>query len=347
MLLKTVKGDKNMEKYRYCVIKPKKMQGTYRYIAEQDVEVGDYVEIPFGYADEIVYGVVRDVGYFSKEDAPYPVEKTKHVIRVISEEEYEAAGADVFESYFTDVPDGEADYREELTEAQKLIDQGNYEEMLQWADYFSDCKDSQTVIDMVIFCYELCAKQGMTLAALNLGTLLYNGVVIQQDYQLAAEYYEIAAAAGEPRALCNLGYCFYYGRHQEVDYEKAFYYFNLGATLHNDANCLYKLGDMYLEGKAVKKNEQYGLMFYIRAKDAVQMDTDDEWCLPDIYLRLGKAYLKEDFKYRNPKIAYNFFLQALAKFYDRRKVDPFARSLIQATKKHISEVEQILDQELC
>lgn len=52
-------------------------------------------------------------------------------------------------------------------------------------------------MDKVRECYEICAEQGNTTAALNLGTLYYNGTSIPQDFKKAAYYYEIAAAAGE------------------------------------------------------------------------------------------------------------------------------------------------------
>ena len=102
-------------------------------------------------------------------------------------------------------------------------------------------------------------------AVLNFGTFYYSGKFVEQDYKKAFELYKIDADAGEIRAICNCGYCFYYGCHQEIDYAEALKYFSLGALLFNDANCLYKLGDMYLNGYGTDKNEKYAFLLYERA----------------------------------------------------------------------------------
>ena len=93
-------------------------------------------------------------------------------------------------------------------------------------------------------------------AALGLGKLYDTGKAVEQNHQKAYELYQIAADAGLISAIRCCGDGFYYGQHQDIDCKKAYQYFSLGALLHDDANCLYKLGDMYLNGYGVAQNEE-------------------------------------------------------------------------------------------
>lgn len=326
-----------MEKFKYCSVQPKGMRAVYAYISDEDIKVGAYVEIPFGKENDIVKGVVFEVNEFTAEEAPFPVEKTKKIHRVISEKEFNA------NEY---VLDDDEDWSDELDEVEFYIKDEDYDAIFDWAWEHHECVDSQKVMDKVRECYEICVEHNNPTAALNLGTLYYNGISVPQDFVKAAHYYEIAAAAGERRALCNLGYCYYYGRHQEVDYEKAYYYFNLCAMLHNDPNCLYKIGDMYQSGKHLEKNDRYAFILYDRAYQAINDDDENQFCRADILFRIGKCLVEGRGVKQDVQNGHRILSLALAGFYERRKTDPFVGGLIESTKKEIAKAEALLDKEV-
>ena len=206
-----------MKKYYYCSVLPKGMKNTYYYIADEEVKVNAFVEFPFGYNNTLVIGTVMEAGYFDEDNVPFPVERTKHILRTVSQEEFDAYPG----FYAAQYDDDDDDIEYELEEAEDYILCEDYDAIFDWAYDHHDKIVSDRIMEMVCRCYEICVENGNPIAALNLGTLYYNGTYLERDYQKAAELYEIAAKAGERRAICNLGYCWYYGRHQAVDYERA------------------------------------------------------------------------------------------------------------------------------
>lgn len=329
-----------MKQYIYCQVQPKGMTSVFSYLSHDEIKIGSYVEIPFGAANKIIKGVVLDVVLFSEDNVPVPIERIKYITRTITKEEYEKASEDV--SPYR----GTFDWYEALEEICESIEGNDYDAIFEWAYNHGDYVDSPAIMEKVVECYEICVEQNNPTAALNLGTMYYTGHGVAQDYKEAAKYYEIAAAAGEVRALCNLGYCWYYGRHAAVDYEKAYHCFSLGALLHNDANCLYKLGDMFDTGKYVIQNKKYAFQLYVRAMQAVDPNGEDQFCEPDIRLRIGTALLEGDVVEQDVPVAFELLSQALSGFYRRRKTDPFAKGLITSTKKLIEKAEAILDNEV-
>lgn len=326
------------ERYRYCSVRPKDMERTYSYISDEDIGPGSYVLVPFGWKNRLCKGVVEDVGLYTAEDAPYPVEKTKRILRMLTEEEYNAPEDEAWNRYAETFAD-------DLEELGLSIHNQDYDAVFQWAEEHQDCLGFSDIMETVVQSYRLCADHGHPGAALNLGAMYYNGTYVKRDYKQAVRYYEQAADGGEIRAICNLGYCWYYGRHQEADYEKAYYYFHLGAILFDDANCLYKLGDMYREGLCVAKNGKYAVMLYFRALEMVNRPDMEDYCRPDILLRLGDAFLEGVAVDQDAKKALDCYLQALSGFYARRKVDPYAPEMIDKAKEKIEEAEEALDEE--
>jgi len=334
-VIPTIGDDKNKaggkKIFRFYKVKPKGVNRKYSYLCRKELEPGAFVEIPFGSDNEPWKGIVAEVGLYTAEDAPYPVENTKYITRTITAEEYGESKREARD--FMDA---------EINLAESLLAAGDEEEIFNWAAEHHDAVDSPEIIEMVVKCYKYCLANNNPAAALNLGTLYYVGRGVEQDYAKAAKLYEIAAKAGEIRAICNLGYCYYYGRHQAVDYEKAYYYFNLGVQLEYDANCLYKLGDMYRDGKYVEKNIVYAEKLYQNAYD----NSDEEEIDADISLRIGQMWLNSEIHEQNPEVALKFLQDALLGFYQRRKTDPFAGGLIKKTKKLISEAMARLDDEM-
>ena len=330
-----------MKKYYYCSVLPKGMKNTYYYIADEEVKVNAFVEFPFGYNNTLVIGTVMEAGYFDEDNVPFPVERTKHILRTVSQEEFDA-----YPGFYAALHDDDDDIEYELEEAEDYILCEDYDSIFDWAYEHHDRIESDRIMEMVCRCYEICVENGNPIAALNLGTLYYNGTYLERDYQKAAELYEIAAKAGERRAICNLGYCWYYGRHQAVDYERAYSYFHLAVLLYDDPNSLYKLGDMYRTGKFVEKNDIFAIKLYFRALNAIMREDEDKFCLADIQLRIGRAFLEDKQIEFDPERALHFLTDALAGFYARRKTYPFVKGLIIEAKELIAQAAAALDKEV-
>ena len=328
-----------MNKYWYCRVAIKGAQSDYSYISDEGrIPAGTYVEVPFGGGNAPVIGVVKACAEYTEEDAPYPVSRTKHIKRIATAEEYEAQAP--LQPFYHD--DGDApDYFDEIN---YYIEDEDWDSVLDWAIRHHDSTDRET-LEKVIECYELCIKQNMPTAALNLGTFYYTGRVVEQDYKRAFELYKIAADAGELRAICNCGYCFYYGRHQAVDHAEAFKYFSLGALLFDDANCLYKLGDMYINGYGVQKNEVYAFKLYSRALDQCRNSDEDAAVTADAQFRVGKCLLRGIGTEKDVEEANVLLSLALLNFYKRRKTDCFVSGLISSTKELIAQAQAQLDEE--
>ena len=63
---------------------------SYYYIADDDsIEVGDYVVVPVGNDHHRSVAEVVKVEFFAEEDVPFPIEKTKHIIRKCTDEDFD------------------------------------------------------------------------------------------------------------------------------------------------------------------------------------------------------------------------------------------------------------------
>ena len=322
------------KKYWYCSVSVKGISRTYSYISDiGEISVNSYVEVPFGSNNISRIGIVQACGEYSTENAPFPPAQTKHIIRIASKEDY-----------LQDNPreSDEDDPFDESSQVNEFIAFAKWDDVLEWACDHHDTT-SPIVAAKVMECYELCIKQNMPLAYLNLGTYYYKGLFVEQDYSKAFELYKVAADAGVPQAICNCGYCFYYGRHQEVNYQEAHRYFCLGALLYNDVNCLYKLGDMYLNGYHVEKNERFAYTIFDRALSICRNSENGDPSFPDVQFRVGKCLLYGIGVERNIEEANAILSFALLNFYHRRKSDPFVQSQIASTKKMIAEAQKFLD----
>ena len=139
-------------------------------------------------------------------------------------------------------------------------------------------------------------------AMCNLGAHYYAGNRgFEQNFKKAMELYTMAAERGNRQAQENLGYCYYYGRDGKVDYEKAFHYFALRA-FDGWPTSLYKIGDMYLHGYYVQKDEREAFALYRRCLELVDSDERDVVSGP-VHLRLGNMYLNGIGTQKNPEQA--------------------------------------------
>lgn len=106
----------------------------------------------------------------------------------------------------------------------------------------------------------------------ELGALYYTGDIVEQDYGKAAEYYEIAANLGYVQAIVNLGYIYEYGRIGQADYVKAYMYYSFAAAASQDAEALYKMGDMFSRGKGVEQSKKAALTLWQASFDNAAND---------------------------------------------------------------------------
>lgn len=78
-----------MDSFWYCGIEFEDLQTVYSYISDLgEIPIGTYVEVPLGYKNTIRIGIVRYCGLFSEQDVPYPIEKTKHILRIVPFDEH-------------------------------------------------------------------------------------------------------------------------------------------------------------------------------------------------------------------------------------------------------------------
>ncbi|MBE5807229.1 MAG: hypothetical protein E7317_02690 [Clostridiales bacterium] len=332
-----------MDTYWYLSVSFPNTSRRYSYLSDDGpLPIGTRVAVPFGKDNDVSIGTVEACSEHTAETAPYPPERTKHILHVVTAEEYEAQLAPDRD----DAPDDDMD-DEDVAEALKDVDMLIYEEdwdgVFEWASEHHDALND-AIARKVVSCYQRLVDLGHPVAALNLGTFYYRGRIVPQDYIKAFALYKLAADAGEVRAICNCGYCFYYGRHQQVDYAEAYKWFTLGALLSDDANCLYKLGDMYMNGCHVEKNEKYGFTLYMRAMRRCH-DDEDPSCLADTQLRVGRCLLYGTGVERDIEGAHAHLSMALLNFYHRRGTDSFALDSIARTKQLIHEAQLLLDRE--
>lgn len=68
--------------YIYCSVQFDEGEKSYHYISDSyDIGLGDYVLVPAGYDNHQVIAKVVDIGYYTAENVPFPLDRTKHIIR--------------------------------------------------------------------------------------------------------------------------------------------------------------------------------------------------------------------------------------------------------------------------
>ena len=241
--------------------------------------------------------------------------------------------------------------KEEIYKVKTLeqkISTGDLDAMMSYAEFFERHTENITdeIAKKIVKCYETCLAEGNLTAALNLGAMYYCGEFIPRDFKKAKTYYEMATASDEEeiyiRAWCNLGYCYYYGRDIPVDDEKAFYCYLRGAT-SGDANCLYKIGDMFRYGRFVKQDISMAVFFYQRAWDEVYKS---DWSYPDVCKRIGECALYGIGMERDLILALERLTDAEIYTYKKIKAkDAFAPSLLPKIQEMLAETKKLLQSE--
>lgn len=76
--------------YIYCSVVFEEGQKSYYYLTGDDsIEIGDFVLVPAGKDNHEAVVEVVDIEYFNETDVPLSVEKTKHIIRKCTDEDFE------------------------------------------------------------------------------------------------------------------------------------------------------------------------------------------------------------------------------------------------------------------
>ena len=171
------------------------------------------------------------------------------------------------------------------------------------------------LIDFITDMFELEIADGNDNAMNDLGAQYYDGNRgFEQSFDKAIHYYTMAADKGNRQAQENLGYCYYYDRDGNPDYEKAFHCFALGA-FDGHLISLYKIGDMYLHGLFVPKNEKEAFYIFMRCIETMTPEMESRVAGP-VYLRLGKMFFEGVGTSQNLKNALVCFQKAEAFFCD-------------------------------
>jgi len=194
-----------------------------------------------------------------------------------------------------------------LLEAIRKADAGDLDAMFEVASYlvYGDQNEElePEIAERAINYYQICAANGDTYAMLDLGGMYIEGRGVEKDREKALEWYQKAVELGEPIAYRCLGNFYRYDNLEDgkvvltkdIDrIKKAHEYFVAGSELDNE-NCLYELGDMFMEGLIENKDTSKAFELYERAYDIIleQKDYNPGYindCESDVTYRLAKCY---------------------------------------------------------
>ncbi|MCL2016767.1 MAG: sel1 repeat family protein [Defluviitaleaceae bacterium] len=137
--------------------------------------------------------------------------------------------------------------------------------------------------------YESAAEQGEMAACLNLSVVYRFGKGVPRNREKVFFWLNKAAKSLYPAAFRYLGYALeipvgYNDVYDETaDYKAAFCYFFKGAML-DDADCFYKMGDMYFSGKYVEMDKEFAFKMYEHSKE------ESGYLSDSLAVRLGECY---------------------------------------------------------
>ena len=75
-------GRKRTGEYIYCSVAFTELGDTYYYLTDDEsLKIGDFVVVPAGRKNEEKTVCIQDIEYFQREEVPFPLEKTKKILR--------------------------------------------------------------------------------------------------------------------------------------------------------------------------------------------------------------------------------------------------------------------------
>ena len=126
---------------------------------------------------------------------------------------------------------------------------------------------NQTFRKLLKRMYEHGVACGDVVSCCGLANMYHHasGRVCPEDYAIAMRLYGLGIQRGDMQCAVNLGYMYYYGRGTEVDYNKAFQCYALAAVAEDNPEALWKLGDLYADGKGVTRSDRMAWTLYSKA----------------------------------------------------------------------------------
>lgn len=83
------KARRRSKEYIFCSVEFDGGNKSYYYITDDDsIEIGDYVVVPAGKDDHHAVVEVVNIEYFTEDDAPLPLNKTKRIIRKCTDDDF-------------------------------------------------------------------------------------------------------------------------------------------------------------------------------------------------------------------------------------------------------------------
>ena len=162
------------------------------------------------------------------------------------------------------------DYTQEAIELMRKADAGDAEAQYHFAMYLLKSDDppyyrmelSPEEVERGMRYLQLSAAQGyfQGLAADELGTIYYEGLIVPKDYKKAKLWFNTALLKGIPTSAYMLGECAYYGYGEDIDYEKAVKYYLQAASRY--VNAIIRLGDMYMRGEYLPHDPAFAKKLY-------------------------------------------------------------------------------------
>lgn len=234
---------------------------------------------------------------------------------------------------------------EYLKELEAEIDKGNVDAMVEWASYYTvihpeiELQDEQ--LNKVLTYYFKGTQNDHPVAYLNLGAMYYNGTGRPKDYGKAFVLYKKAAELQHVQAMCNVGYCYYFGNGVRADLSKAYHWFLKGAMSGNDANCYYKLHEMYAEGEFVMKDEEMSYLMLLKCFENVKEDETD--LIYAASKRLGRCLMEGKGCKKDLMEAMRIYHHAQMILASRISLkDDYAKAALQSLDKDLSELKEEL-----
>lgn len=187
---------------------------------------------------------------------------------------------------------------------------GDIEAMKTIADYlvYWNPKENPTKEEHKIArkLYKTAIREGDTTAMLNYGGMYREGSGMKHNTVLARYWYLRAVLSYRMHPWEDRSGYRALGNSWHYDYDEdgcptptnnhlrllmAFFWYSRGAK-REEMNCLYELGDFYLKGLVIKKNEAKAFALYRKALDAILdgpcPEKDDNY--DDVALRLARCY---------------------------------------------------------
>jgi TPR repeat protein len=142
--------------------------------------------------------------------------------------------------------------------------------------------DSEIGLTAAYEWFKKSAEQGLWIAQLNVGEMLWNGLGVPRDPLSGLIWHEKAAINGHTDAQFSLGYALYEGEKIPQDLKAAYKWLEK-AALKGHAQAQAGLATMYLRGHAVKQDTQTAIKWYLEA--AKHGDGFSQAILADFYYK--------------------------------------------------------------